>query len=103
LGRYLDDVSKVVRHYKERKLTSKQDEIRLVLLASRELQSIEVRVGNSDILSLTSSVGTHGDITISSSGKSGVDASAESSFAFFTVAAAAIGDVEWHNNTVALL
>jgi hypothetical protein len=74
-----------------------------VLFTSRELQSIEVRVGNTNILSLTSSVGTHGDVTISSSGKSGVDASAESSSAFFTVAAAAVGDVERHNYTVALL
>lgn len=102
MGRYLDGVSKA-SDYGESRHTSEQDEICLVLLSSRELQSIEVRVGNTNILSLTSSVGTHGDITISTSGKSGVDASAESSSAFFTVTTAAVGDVERHNYTVPLL
>jgi hypothetical protein len=84
-------------------LTSEKNEISFMLLASRELESVEVGIRNSDILCLSSPIRAHGDIAISTSGKSGVDTSAESSSALFTVTASAISDVEGHDDSVSFL
>jgi hypothetical protein len=84
-------------------LTSEKNEISFMLLASRELESVEVGIRNSDILCLSYPIRSHGDITISTSGKSGVDTSAESSSALFTVTASAISDVEGHDDSVSFL
>lgn len=84
-------------------LTSEKDKVSLMLLASRELQGIEIGIGNSDVLSLTTSVGAHGDVTISTSSKAGVDAGAKGSSALLAVAAATVSDVEGHDDSVALL
>lgn len=84
-------------------LTRQQNKISFMLLASRELESVKVSVRNSDILSLSSSIRAHCDITISTSGKSGVDTSAESSSSLFTVTASAISDVEGHDDSISFL
>jgi hypothetical protein len=71
-----------------------------MLFASRELQSVKVSVRNSDILCLATSIRAHSDIAISTSSKTGVDASAESSFSLFAVTAAAVSHIEGHDDAV---
>lgn len=82
---------------------SQERKVRLVLLSSRQLQAIEVGKRHADVLCLAALVWTHGDISISSTGESGIDARAEGGLPFFTVPASTISDVEGHHNTIALL
>jgi hypothetical protein len=79
---------------------SEENEISLMLFPSREFKSVKVSVWNSDVLSLTTSIRAHGYVAISTSSKSRVNASAESSFALFAITAAAVCDVEGHDDTV---
>ena len=74
-----------------------------MFLACWQLESVKVRIWNSDILRLTTSVRTHGDITVGASCKARVDACTESSSALFTVTAATIGDIEGHDDAVSFL
>jgi predicted acyltransferase (DUF342 family) len=89
--------------YRNEELTSEKNKVSLMLLASRQFESVKVRVWNSDILRLTTSVRAHGDITVGTSCKTRVDASTESSSALFTVTAATIGDIEGHDDAVSFL
>jgi hypothetical protein len=82
---------------------SKKNEIRLMLFPSREFKSIKISVRNSNVLSLTTSVRAHSNVAIGTSSKSRVYASAESSLALFAIAAAAVSDVEGHNDAVPFL
>jgi len=54
-------------------------------------------------LRLSAAVGAHGDVAVGASGKARVDTSAESSFAFFAIAATAVGDVKGHDDAIAFL
>ena len=84
-------------------LTSEKNKVSLMLLASRQFESVKVRIWNSDILRLTTSVRAHGDITVGASCKARVDTSTESSSALFTVTAATIGNIEGHDDAVSFL
>ncbi|KAI6773624.1 hypothetical protein HG531_000473 [Fusarium graminearum] len=68
-----------------------------------QFKSVEVSVRNSDVLSLATSVRTHGNVAISTSSKSRVYAGTESSLSLFAIAAAAVSDVKGHDDTVPFL
>lgn len=71
-----------------------QDKIFLKLGSGWQLQGIEVRVRDTNVLRLAAAVRAHGDIAIGAAREARVDARAECGLAFFAVAAAAVGDVE---------
>ena len=100
-----------------------------MFFARRELEGVEVGVGDADVLGLPAAIRTHSYVSVGAckrgwvsakdkrmvektkelswlggltSCKSRVDSCAECSFAFFAVTATAVGDVEGHDDPVAL-
>lgn len=75
-----------------------QDEVLLVLGAGWQLQSVEVGIRDANVLCLATSVRAHGNVAVGTASKAWVNTCAEGCLAFFAVAAAAVGDVEWPTN-----
>jgi hypothetical protein len=96
-----------------------------MLFSRGELQGVEVRVWNTKILRLTSTIWSHRDVpffvsgsvsplptsgmaeysrrTVCATRESGIDACAECRLAFLAVAASAVGDVERDHDAVTRL
>src|ERR1039457_6188323 len=66
-----------------------------------ELQQVEVRVGNHDVLGLAADPATHVDVAVRRAGTVRVDVQADAGLALLAVAAVAAGDVERHAAVVA--
>lgn len=80
-----------------------QHEVGLVLLARRQLQTVEVGVGNAQILRLPARPGPHGDVAVGATGEAGIDGLAEPGESLYTVGTEPAGDIEGHDHAVALL
>lgn len=83
------------------RLTSQKNKVCFMLRSWGQKESIEISVRNANILGLAPSERSHGDISVSATCKSWVDASAECCLSFIAVPTPAIRHVEWHDNSVA--
>ncbi len=79
------------------------DEVCFVFLASGQFEGVEVGKGDTEILSLTTSIGPHRHVAIGAASEARIDAQTEARVAFFTVSTATVGYIEGQDDSITFL